>query len=209
MADLWPHLCAPIPAWKRTCDIAGSALALLALLRVFALTALAIKLDSPGPVVFKQTRAGRAGRPFDFYKFRSMYVDAEARRAELAAHNEQDGPIFKIQRDPRITRVGRLLRRWSIDELPQLWNILKGDISLVGPRSPTLDEVAQYERWQRRRLSITGGVTCIWQVSGRSQIGFRDWMRMDMRYVRCRGLWVDVCLLARTLPAVLSCRGAY
>jgi lipopolysaccharide/colanic/teichoic acid biosynthesis glycosyltransferase len=171
--------------------------------------ALAIKLDSPGPIIFRQTRAGRGALPFYFYKFRSIHADAEARRAELAALNEQEGPNFKMRHAPRVTRVGRFLRRWIIDELPQLWNILRGDLSLVGPRSPTFDEVAKYERWQRRRLSVTGGVTCIWQVSGRSQIGFREWMRMDLRYVRARGLWLDLCLLAKTLPAVLSCKGAY
>jgi lipopolysaccharide/colanic/teichoic acid biosynthesis glycosyltransferase len=208
-ADLWTELSEPLPLWKRAIDVTCSALALIALAPLFLLVALAIKLDSPGPVIFRQKRAGPGARPFAFYKFRSMFVDAEKRRAELTARNEQSGPVFKIHDDPRITRVGRVLRRWSIDELPQLWNILKGDISLVGPRSPTFDEVAQYERWQRRRLNVTGGVTCIWQVSGRSQIGFRDWMRMDMRYIRSRGLWLDLCLLARTLPAVLSCRGAY
>jgi lipopolysaccharide/colanic/teichoic acid biosynthesis glycosyltransferase len=119
-----------------------------------------------------------------------------------------DGPVFKIRDDPRITRVGRLLRRFSFDELPQLWNVLKGDISLVGPRSPTLDEVSKYERWQRRRLSVTGGITCTWQVSGRSQIPFQEWMRLDMRYVACRNVWLDLRLLLRTLPAVVSGRGA-
>jgi lipopolysaccharide/colanic/teichoic acid biosynthesis glycosyltransferase len=186
-----------------------ASIALVLLLPVLAIVAAAIRLDSPGPVIFRQKRAGRGGHPFVFYKFRSMFVDAEKRRAELQSLNEQSGPIFKIKNDPRMTRVGRLLRRWSIDELPQLWNVIKGDLSLVGPRSPTFEEFSCYERWERQRLCVTGGITCIWQVSGRSQISFRDWMRMDMRYLARRGLWLDLCLLARTVPAVVSGRGAY
>jgi lipopolysaccharide/colanic/teichoic acid biosynthesis glycosyltransferase len=209
MEDLWPRLSMPTPRWKRALDVTVAVIALVALMPLFALVALAITIESPGPVIFRQRRAGTGGHPFWFYKFRSMHVDAEQRRAELMARNEQSGPIFKIHDDPRITRVGRLLRRWSVDELPQLWNIVKGDISLVGPRPPTLDEVAQYDRWQRRRLNITGGITCIWQVSGRSQISFRDWMRMDMCYVAGRSVWMDLNLLLRTLPAVISGRGAY
>jgi lipopolysaccharide/colanic/teichoic acid biosynthesis glycosyltransferase len=208
MVDLWPLFDIPTPHWKRALDVLVSGCALVLLCPLFALIALAIRLDTPGPVIFRQWRAGRGGRPFVFFKFRSMSVDAEARRAELAARNEMDGPVFKIRDDPRITRVGRLLRRFSFDELPQLWNVLKGDISLVGPRSPTLDEVSKYERWQRRRLSVTGGITCTWQVSGRSQIPFQEWMRLDMRYVACRNVWLDLRLLLRTLPAVVSGRGA-
>lgn len=209
VADLGEQFSVPLPFAKRAVDLCVSAAALLLLAPLFAVVAVAIKLDSPGPVLFRQLRAGRGGRSFAFYKFRSMHADAEKRRAELEASNEKDGPIFKIRDDPRITRVGRVLRRWSLDELPQLWNIVKGDLSLVGPRSPTLNEVAEYERWQRRRLDVTGGLTCIWQVSGRSQVSFQEWMRMDMRYVRRRSSWLDFCLLARTLPAVLQGRGAY
>lgn len=208
MEDLWPHFGQPTPLWKRSLDVLVSGTALLALLPLFGLVALAIRLDSPGPVIFRQQRAGRAARPFWFLKFRSMSADAEALRPALAALNEQDGPVFKIRHDPRITRVGRFLRRSSIDELPQLWNVLVGDISLVGPRSATLDEVSKYERWQRRRLSVTGGITCTWQVSGRSEIPFREWMRLDLRYVAARNVWLDLQLLARTLPAVISGRGA-
>jgi lipopolysaccharide/colanic/teichoic acid biosynthesis glycosyltransferase len=207
--DLAPLVEVPTPFSKRCLDILVSGLALVLLLPLFALLALAIRLDSPGPLVFRQLRAGRGGRPFVFYKFRSMFVDAEARRTALAGRNEQEGPIFKMRADPRVTRVGRWLRRWSLDELPQLWNVLKGDMSLVGPRPPLLDEVARYERWQRRRLCVAGGLTCTWQVSGRSQIPFREWMRMDLRYVACRNLWLDLRLLLRTLPAVMSGRGAY
>jgi lipopolysaccharide/colanic/teichoic acid biosynthesis glycosyltransferase len=208
LEDLWPHFGQPTPLWKRALDVFVSSLALAALAPLFGLIALAIRLDSRGPVIFRQQRAGLGARPFAFYKFRSMRADAEERRAELAAQNEQSGPIFKMRADPRITRVGHLLRRSSLDELPQLWNVLKGDISLVGPRSPTFDEVEKYERWQRRRLCVTGGITCTWQVSGRSEIPFRDWMRMDMRYVAARGPWLDLRLLAQTLPAVFSGRGA-
>lgn len=206
--DLWPRLGVTTPRWKRILDILGSSLALLALSPLFSLIAVAVRLDSRGPVFFRQQRAGRNGRPFTFYKFRSMIADAEKQRAALASQNEKDGPIFKIRKDPRITRVGRLLRRYSLDELPQLWNVLKGDISLVGPRSPTPDEVGKYERWQRRRLDVIGGITCTWQVSGRSEISFRDWMRLDMRYIACRSLWRDLRLLMQTLPAVISGRGA-
>jgi len=208
LEDLWPRLSAPTPRWKRALDVLVASLALLCLSPLFALIALAIRFDSAGPAIFRQQRAGRGGRPFVFYKFRSMVVGAESERAALAERNEQSGPIFKMHDDPRVTRVGRLLRRWSVDELPQLWNVLKGDISLVGPRSPTFDEVSKYERWQRRRLSVIGGITCIWQVSGRSQIPFRDWMRLDMRYVAARSLWCDLRLLVLTLPAVISGRGA-
>ncbi len=194
---------------KRLLDIVVAGGMLFALAPLFAVVALLIKLTSPGPVVFKQMRAGKGGRPFAFYKFRSMYIDAEARKAALRGQNEVDGPIFKMKNDPRITPVGRTLRKWSIDELPQLWNVLNGDMTLVGPRPPTLDEVASYEPWQRRRLSLTGGLTCIWQVSGRSQIGFEDWMRMDSRYARHRSLRMDLKILCQTAGAVLARRGAY
>jgi len=207
--DLWTNLAVPTPWWKRALDILVASVALLVLLPFFGIVALAIKLDSPGPIIFRQRRAGRGGQAFTFYKFRSMFVDAEKRRAELAALNELDGPAFKIRNDPRMTRTGRLMRRWSIDELPQLWNVLKGDFSLVGPRPPMLNEVPSYERWQRRRLSVSGGLTCIWQVSGRNEIAFEDWMRMDMRYIQRRGPWTDFRLLAQTVTAVLSGRGAY
>lgn len=207
--DLWPLLTIPTPWWKRASDIAVSAILIVLLLPFFALVALAIKLDSPGPVIFKQKRAGRGGKAFTFYKFRSMFVDAEKRRAELEALNEQGGPVFKIKNDPRMTRVGRIMRRWSIDETPQLWNVLKGDFSLVGPRPPTLNEVPGYERWQRRRLNVSGGLTCIWQVSGRNDVAFQDWMRMDIQYILRRGFWMDVQLLFRTVTAVVTGRGAY
>lgn len=207
--DLWTLLSPPVPSWKRALDVVAAGFLLLLLLPLFVLVSVAIRFESPGPVFFRQKRVGRGGRLFDFYKFRSMHADAEARRTELEEQNEQAGPIFKMRDDPRITRIGRWIRRASIDELPQLWNVLRGDFSLVGPRPPTPDEVCRYELWQRRRLSVPGGLTCRWQVSGRSEIGFEDWMRLDMQYVSRRGWLEDLVLLVRTLPAVLSGRGAY
>ncbi len=207
--DLRPLLRMPLPFWKRAMDVALAGGALLALSPLFLFIALAIKLDSRGPVIFRQRRAGVGGRPFNFYKFRSMYPDAEARRAQLEALNEKDGPIFKIKNDPRITRVGGFLRRYSLDELPQLWNVVKGDMSLVGPRPPTMNELPGYEPWQRRRLDLTGGLTCIWQVSGRSDVSFKDWMRMDLRYAEKRTLRRDVSLLLKTFGAVFRGKGAY
>ncbi len=203
------ELIIPLAAWKRTLDVVVAGVLLVALLPLFAVVAALVKLTSPGPVIFKQMRAGAGGRPFPFYKFRSMYLDAEERKKALMSQNECDGPVFKMKNDPRITPVGRFLRKWSIDELPQLWNVLAGDMTLVGPRPPTLDEVEKYEPWQRRRLSITGGLTCIWQVSGRSQVGFEDWMRMDSRYARHRSWRMDLKILWQTAGAVLARRGAY
>src|SRR5262249_28347556 len=156
--------------------------------------AIAIKLTSRGPVLFKQWRTGRGGRPFLIWKFRTMGVDAEARKAELAQLNEQDGPAFKIRNDPRITRLGRILRKTSLHELPQLWNVLRGDMSLVGPRPLPCAEADSCEGWQRRRLEVMPGITCIWQVWGRSSVSFADWVRMDVRYIRSHSLYQDVLL---------------
>lgn len=207
--DLYPHFLEELPPWRRALDLVIASALLALLLPLFLVVAAAIKLTSRGPVLFVQWRAGRGGRPFRFFKFRSMYVDAEERRDELASENEQSGPIFKIRRDPRITPIGRLIRKASIDEMPQLWNVIVGDMTLVGPRPPTLDEVAAYETWQRERLDITGGLTCIWQVSGRSEIGFEEWVRMDLEYKRKRSPLFDVKLLWRTIGAVFTGRGAY
>jgi lipopolysaccharide/colanic/teichoic acid biosynthesis glycosyltransferase len=200
---------APLPFWKRVMDIVGASLALLLLWPLFLLAAIAIKLDSRGPIFFRQPRVGAGGRVFDFFKLRTMHVGSDEKKSELREHNEQSGPVFKMRADPRITRVGRLLRRSSIDELPQFWNVLKGDMSLVGPRPPTPDEVTEYEPWQLRRLLLTPGITCLWQVSGRSEIGFVDWVRLDLRYAQRRSPGLDLALLAKTLPAVLSGRGAF
>jgi lipopolysaccharide/colanic/teichoic acid biosynthesis glycosyltransferase len=182
---------------------------LLATLPLWPLIALAIKLDSPGPVLFFQVRLSKEGRPFNFIKFRSMYRDAESRLPSLLAHNETDGPVFKIRRDPRITRVGRILRRTSLDEIPQLINVLLGDMSLVGPRPPIPEEVEKYRESDYHRLAVKPGLTCLWQVSGRSECTFDEWMHYDAAYVRGISLWMDVVILVRTVRAVLSCRGAY
>jgi len=193
---------------KRMIDIVGSSLALVALSPVFLIAALAIKLTSPGPVLFKQERCGLNGRRFTFYKFRSMINDAEQRRVEVAHLNEMQGPVFKITHDPRVTKIGKLLRKTSIDELPQLWNVLKGDMSLVGPRPPLPSEVEQYERWQRRRLSMKPGLTCFWQIRGRNEVGFDEWMRLDLKYIDNWSLKLDWEILLKTIPVVLLGKGA-
>jgi lipopolysaccharide/colanic/teichoic acid biosynthesis glycosyltransferase len=173
-----------------------------------AAAAATIKLTSKGPVLFAQKRAGLGGKPFKIYKFRTMVVDAEALKAKLKAQNEQDGPAFKIKDDPRVTKVGKFLRKTSIDELPQLWNVLIGDMTLVGPRPLPVNESDACEGWQRRRLDVTPGLTCIWQVKGRSRVSFAEWVRMDVAYIRRRTFWHDVTILAQTIPAVLLRRGA-
>ena len=197
-----------LPRWKRWLDVAGAIFGLLLLSPLLAISVVAIRLTSRGPAVFTQMRSGLGGRPFRMYKLRSMYVDAEQRQAELRPLSEQDGPAFKLKDDPRITPVGRFLRRTSIDELPQLWNVLLGDMTLVGPRPLPMEETAGCQSWHRRRLLATPGLTCIWQVSGRSQVAFDEWMRMDLRYVRRRTLLGDVKLILQTIPAVLLRRGA-
>jgi exopolysaccharide biosynthesis polyprenyl glycosylphosphotransferase len=193
--------------WLLDVLVAGAALVVLAPLCL--LIALLIRLDSPGPAVFRQTRVGRHGRLFTFYKFRSMHVGAEKLLEDLRQHNEVDGPIFKMRNDPRVTRVGRWLRRTSLDELPQLINVLKGDMSLVGPRPAVPDEVAKYAEWQRARLAVIPGITGLWQVSGRSQLTFDEMVRLDLEYMERRSLVLDLMILLRTVPAVLSKRGAY
>jgi len=195
---------------KRTIDCLASSLGILLLSPFFALLAIAIKLESPGPVLFSQTRLGRGGAPFKCWKFRSMYLDAEQRKQALLAENEMDGgTTFKMKRDPRITRVGRFIRKASIDELPQLWNVLIGDMSLVGPRPPVPQEVANYSAYDRQRLMVKPGITCIWQVSGRSDIPFEEQVGLDVQYIVGRSLRMDIGLLLRTIPAVLFARGAY
>jgi lipopolysaccharide/colanic/teichoic acid biosynthesis glycosyltransferase len=194
---------------KRLADIVLSALLLVGLLPLFLLIALAVKLEDGGPVFFAQTRVGRFGRPFRMFKVRSMCVDAEVRLRELLARNQhREGVTFKLKDDPRITRVGRWLRKLSLDELPQLFNVFLGDMSLVGPRPPVPREVAKYTLSDRRRLAIKPGITCIWQVSGRSEIDFSGQVKLDVRYIESQSFWLDLKLLARTLPAVISGRGA-
>jgi exopolysaccharide biosynthesis polyprenyl glycosylphosphotransferase len=195
-------------ALKRGIDIAASSLVLTITAPVIALAALAIKRTSPGPVMFRQVRCGLYGRPFEMLKLRTMVQDAEARRAELLELNEMDGPVFKMKYDPRITPVGRLLRRFSIDELPQLWNVLRGDMSLVGPRPPIPSEVNCYATTDRRRLSMRPGITCLWQVSGRNDIGFDQWVKLDLAYIDSWSLGLDLRVLVKTIPAVFKGTGA-
>ena len=188
---------------------ATQAFGLLTLLSpLLLLSALAIKVSSPGPVLFKQTRCGLHGRPFTFLKLRSMWVGAESQKPALARYNEMSGPAFKMTRDPRITPIGQLLRRTSLDELPQLWNILRGDMSFVGPRPAVVEEVAQYQAWQRRRLSMRPGLTCLWQISGRNEVGFDEWIRLDLEYIDNWSPWLDLEIALKTIPAVLMGRGA-
>ncbi len=194
---------------KRALDVLGAVFALVVASPVIAVLALLIRIESRGPVFYKSTRIGRGGRPFTFYKLRSMVKDADRKRHKIAHMNEADGPIFKIARDPRITRVGRFIRTTSLDEIPQFYNVLIGDMSLVGPRPPIPEEVAQYEPWQLRRLDVRPGITCLWQISGRSRIGFQEWMRLDLEYIRHQSLALDLKILLRTIPAVLSREGAY
>ena len=198
----------PLPWWKRATDIAVAGTGLLFATPVMLVAAAAIKFDSKGPVIFKQQRAGLGDVPFGIWKFRTMSNDAEKRRAELVSTNELDGPAFKMKSDPRITRVGNFLRKTSIDELPQLVNILRGDMTLVGPRPLPLIESDACSPWQRRRLEVTPGLTCIWQVWGRSGVTFDQWMRMDLRYSGRRTFPHDMKILLHTVPAVLKQRGA-
>jgi exopolysaccharide biosynthesis polyprenyl glycosylphosphotransferase len=193
---------------KRFIDILASFTALALLSPLLVGTAIAVKLTSRGPVLFKQLRVGQHGRRFYMLKFRSMVQNAEALKGRLMAQNEQSGPVFKMKRDPRITAIGRFIRKYSIDELPQLINVLRGDMALVGPRPPVPSEVEKYEAWQRRRLSVRPGLTCVWQVSGRNEISFEEWMLLDMRYIDHWSLAQDFRLILKTLPVVLSGRGA-
>lgn len=202
-----PTEVAPL-ATKRIFDLVVSVAGLVLLAPLFFGIALAVKLDSPGPVFFRQRRVGLNGREFWMWKFRSMCVGAEAMQPALAALNEMDGPTFKASQDPRITRVGRWLRRTSLDEFPQFWNVVKGEMSVVGPRPPIPSEVKEYQRWQRRRLSVRPGLTCTWQVSGRSEVDFDRWMELDLHYIDHWSLWHDLSIVLRTIPAVLFGRGA-
>jgi exopolysaccharide biosynthesis polyprenyl glycosylphosphotransferase len=179
-------------------------------LPLMGLIALAIRLTSPGPVLFRQQRSGLHGRPFNMLKFRTMVTNAEQLKQELEALNEMSGPVFKLSNDPRVTRVGRFLRRWSLDELPQLFNVLRGEMSLVGPRPLPVAEVERFDDpADRRRLSVKPGLTCLWQVGGRNEVRcFKDWVRLDLEYIDHWSLWLDLKILARTIPAVLRGTGA-
>jgi len=194
---------------KRVLDVTISVLLIILTMPIMLVTALLIKISSRGPILFKQKRSGLHGRVFTLYKFRSMHNDAEVKRKELEEYNEMEGPVFKIREDPRITSVGKFLRTSSIDELPQLWNVLKGDMSIVGPRPPIPEEVAKYERWQRRRLSMRPGLTCIWQISGRNRINdFNEWVRLDLQYIDTWSPYLDMKIFLKTIPVVLFRKGA-
>ena len=195
-------------AIKRLLDIVLASAGLLALSPMLLVVAIAIKLTSKGPVLFRQKRVGLHGAEFSFLKFRSMVVNAEQMVDQLLKYNEQSGPAFKMARDPRITGIGAFIRKYSIDELPQLVNVLRGDMTIVGPRPPLPREVSQYTPWQRRRLSVRPGLTCYWQVSGRNEIGFEEWMRLDLRYVDHWDLKKDFALILKTVPVVLFGKGA-
>ena len=193
---------------KRLIDIVGSAMLLVVLAPLFALLAILIRLSGPGPIIYKWRAIGRHGRPFVGYKFRTMVANAEGLKTQLLKFNEMQGPVFKMTKDPRVTRVGRWLRKYSLDELPQLWSVLKGDMSLVGPRPPLPIEVERYEFWQMRKLSIRPGITCLWQVRGRNKISsFHRWAKLDLKYIDNWSLWLDVKILLWTVVAVLKGTG--
>lgn len=195
---------------KRTLDILASSILLILFSPIFLLIGILVKLEDGGPIFFAQRRVGQFGREFRMFKVRSMCLDAEARLQEILAQNQhKDGVTFKLKHDPRITRVGRWLRKFSLDELPQLYNVLIGDMSLVGPRPPVPSEVSKYSLAHRRRLAIKPGITCIWQISGRAEIDFSGQVQLDVNYIENLSFWMDVKILARTVPAVISGKGAY
>jgi len=196
-------------ALKRLIDAALSFASLVVLSPLLGGIGLAVKLTSRGPMFYAWEVAGKNGSPFTAYKFRTMIQGADGLKASLLTDNEMQGPVFKMRRDPRVTPLGRFLRRYSLDELPQLWSVLKGDMSLVGPRPPLQSEYARFSEWQRRKLSVTPGITCLWQIRGRNTIcDFDEWVRLDIEYIEKWSLWLDLQILARTVPAVLSARGA-
>ena len=194
-------------AAKRVMDLLGGVAGLVVSAPVWIIAAVAIRSESRGPILFRQTRVGKDGRLFCMLKFRTMCADAEIRKADLAPHNQMSGPVFKMNNDPRVTRLGRFLRKYSIDELPQLINVLRGEMSLVGPRPALPSEVSQYETWQCQRLCVRPGLTCLWQVNGRNSLNFEEWMRLDLEYITKSSLHLDLWILARTVPAVLRGTG--
>jgi len=196
------------PYWKRIMDLFGSSMALI-LIAPFLLIVMAImKIMDPGPIFFSQLRTGSGGRPFPMYKLRSMVMDAEAKQQALMKHNERSGPAFKMTHDPRITPIGRFIRKWSIDEIPQLFNVWKGDMSLVGPRPLPVREDNEMDQWHMMRRNIKPGITCYWQIADRDNIDFNEWIRLDIKYMRNISLWTDIKIIVMTIPAVLSNRGA-
>ncbi|HMH02354.1 MAG TPA: exopolysaccharide biosynthesis polyprenyl glycosylphosphotransferase, partial [Terriglobales bacterium] len=195
--------------FKRVVDVIVAAISLVVLSPLFLILAFLVKLSSKGPVFFRQTRCGLGGRYFVLLKFRSMVLNADELLSDLSELNEAEAPLFKMRNDPRCTKVGRWMRTFSLDELPQLWNILRGDMSLVGPRPPLPQEVEQYLPWQRRRLRMRPGLTCLWALEGRSQLRFERWTRLDLLYIDNWSIWLDLKILLKTIPTVLSGRGAH
>lgn len=200
------------PTWqrgvKRIIDFVVALLALVILSPLLLVIAVAIKLTSPGPIFYRWKVVGQHGKPFEGYKFRTMVVNADQLKAQLLAQNEMQGPVFKIKNDPRITAVGRILRKFSLDELPQLWSVLKGDMSLVGPRPPLQSEYAEFTEAQKQKLAVKPGITCLWQISGRNEIrDFDEWLRLDLEYIRHWSLWLDLKILLLTIPAVIKGTG--
>lgn len=207
---MWENTVAFSYGLKRLTDIFCSFILILLLSPVYIITAILIYIESPGPVLFKQIRVGKNGKHFNFYKFRSMVMNADKLKDQLMEENESDdGVIFKMKKDPRITKSGSFIRKFSIDELPQLFNVLIGDMSLVGPRPPVPKEVAIYTLEDRKRLHITPGITCIWQISGRSDIPFNEQVQLDKKYIKSQGFFKDIIILLKTIPAVLTGKGAY
>ena len=206
--NAWAVFAVPMPTWKRVLDLFVASIVLMLVSPLLILCMLLIRLNSPGHPIFAQKRTGHGGKAFMIYKLRTMRLDAEKQVDELRKMSEQDGPAFKLRDDPRITFVGRFLRKLSIDELPQLWNVIRGDMSLVGPRPLPTKESAKLAFWQRERLDVTPGITGLWQVSGRNKIKFDDWMRFDIEYARELSFKSDVKILMQTIPAVVFCRGA-
>ncbi len=204
-----PIECITMPRWKRVMDVLLAGAALLVLAPVFAVLAVLVKVDSPGPAIFRQRRVGRGGIEFTCLKFRSMYVDAEERLAALAHLNEARGHVFKMRDDPRRTRIGKVLRKTSLDELPQFWNVLRGDMTLVGPRPPLVTEVERYESRERQRLRGTPGITGLWQVSARERHDFEEMLELDLAYLESISFARDCRLLLATIPAVLGARGSH
>lgn len=196
-------------AIKRLIDVVCSFMGVLVLSPLFIIIAIIIKTTSKGPVFFSQKRVGKNGKEFNMYKFRSMVVNAEELKEKLEAQNEMSGPMFKIKDDPRVTKVGKFIRKTSIDELPQLWNVLKGDMSLVGPRPSLPKEVAQFDKWMNKRLEVKPGLTCYWQVSGRNNIDFEDWMKLDIKYVDERSTWIDIKLIFKTIGVLFGDKNAH
>ena len=208
-SEIVPRMAGGELAVKRAIDLTLTLLSMPLVLPISLIVGILIKLDSKGPVLYSQTRVGKGGKTFRIYKFRSMRQGAEELRPQLQQMNEADGPVFKIRHDPRVTRIGAFLRKSSLDELPQLINILKGDMSIVGPRPPLPDEVEQYTPHQRGRLAVKPGLTCLWQISGRSNVDFDTWVELDLKYIRTQSIWLDIKIICMTLPAVLKGSGAW